>query len=123
MAPKPKTTTQPSSPADTTPPAPPATAPDAAASGPDAPSVPDVAAPPATAPDAGADAVEVVVDPDAPHESNGSLDEPDPEPGPTPMIEGEVVVGAFVAFGVEQVSRVDGEWLVDPETGCITGPA
>lgn len=54
-----------------------------------------------------------------PKDSSILLDEPDPEPAPEEPVSG---VGAFVGFGVEQVSRADGEWLVDPETGCITKP-
>lgn len=58
---------------------------------------------------------------EAPRECTILLDEPDPvveEPaGP------EAAVGSFVGLGVEHLSRADGEWLVDPDTGCITGPA
>lgn len=56
---------------------------------------------------------------EAPKDSSILLDEPDPSEAPEP-VQG---VGEFVAFGVEHVSRGDGEWVVDPETGCITGPA
>ena len=29
-------------------------------------------------------------------------------------------VGEFVGLGVEHLATVDGEWAVDPATGCIT---
>jgi hypothetical protein len=58
---------------------------------------------------------------EAPKESNGILDEPDPA-GPVALGGGEPEVGLFVGFGVEHLSRADGEWHVDPDTGCITGP-
>lgn len=55
------------------------------------------------------------------HESNGSLDEPDIAP-PVPTLEtNDPAKGVFVGIGVEQVSRQDGEWKVDPVTGFITG--
>lgn len=73
--------------------------------------------------------IETPVDPGAPplygfeeeppKDSSILLDEPDPAPPTDDPIE---VIGSFVGFGVEQVSRADGEWLVDPATGRITGP-
>ena len=31
--------------------------------------------------------------------------------------------GEFVGLGVKHQSTQDGEWKVDPDTGCITGKA
>ena len=46
------------------------------------------------------------------YESTNTLDEPEP-----------VSLEGFVGIGVEHMSNAEGQWLVDPVTGYITGPA
>ena len=55
-------------------------------------------------------------------ESNNVLDEPD-VPFVAPLGGGEPEPGLFVGLGVTHVSKGGSEWFVDPDTGCVTGPA
>lgn len=62
--------------------------------------------------------VEVVEEPT--RESNNVLDEPEVE-HVEPFNPSFGEVGQFVGRGVTHVSTDAGEWLVDPETGRVTG--
>lgn len=46
---------------------------------------------------------------------------PEVEVEPDPIGAGPTEIGQFVGFGAEATTRHDGEWTVDPDTGCVTG--